>query len=406
MTRASSLPAAVGPGEGGPARALRRGGEERGSRPSSAARPSFLSGWRELDELLWTRELSFSLGFPPHIDPAPFSLGSRPKGAFGPGQRPEAAPLARESLRFFDFETSGLSGGTGTVAFLAAVGRFEGSDFLVTQLFLEDYPGEGAYLEALLASLGAPAKPGGAMNGTAVFTYNGKSFDLPLLRSRCVMNGLPIPALRDYDALRCARRLWARIYGGASLGLLEREVLGLERGEDVPGSDIPGIWFEYLRRGDHPLMGAVMAHNASDVSTLAALVSRIDQSFERPGKLAASASIDRGGLGRDLLRLGRCAEGEGLLEAAAGEGDEAAGLLLSRRYRRLGRVEERRAILELLPRSRRSCVERAKFYEHSSRELGAALAWAREAAGLSVSEDERVADEARVARLQRKLARA
>ncbi len=406
MTRASSLPAAAGAGDEGPARAMRGGGEERAPRPSSAARPSFLSGWRELGELLWSRELSFSLCFPLSIDPAPFSLGSRPKQALGPGQDPVAAPLARESLRFFDFETSGLSGGTGTVAFLAAVGRFEGSDFLVTQLFLEDYPGEGAYLEALLASLGASAKPGGAASGTAVFTYNGKSFDLPLLRSRCVMNGLPIPALRDYDALRCARRLWARIHGGASLGLLEREVLGLERGEDVPGSDIPGIWFEYLRRGDHPLMGAVMAHNASDVSSLAALVSRIAQSFELPGKLAASASIDRGGLGRDLLRLGRCAEGEGLLEAAAGEGDEAAGLLLSRRYRRLGRVEERRAVLELLPRSRRSCVERAKFCEHTSRELEEALAWAREAGGLSASEDERVADEARIARLRRKLARA
>jgi len=366
-----------------------------------------------LDDLLWSRERRFSASFPADIDARPFLIGGRPSllgrraagrdGSARPGEpaRGEEYRITREELRFFDFETSGLSGGTGTVPFLAAVGRLEGDELLVRQLFLEDYPGEPAYLAALLSELGAE----GPLSPTVVVTYNGKAFDLPLLRTRCVVNGLRPPELSDLDALPCSRRLWKRPLGGASLGLVEREVLGRERAEDVPGSAIPGIWFEYLRKGDHPLVGAVMAHNASDITALASVVARIESAFASPRRLAASASIDRAGLGRGLLRLGREEEGEELLEAAAADGDEGAGLLLSRRYRRSGRLEDRGRVLDLLPITFASCVERAKFHEHALRDLEGAREWgmkAAEAARLPVEVEE---VRLRLERIERKAAR-
>lgn len=365
--------------------------ERRGAAPTAV--PSFLGGWERIDDLVWRRTVRFRALLPDTVDPAPFRL------ARGAPYLPADAPVSRAgaaSFRFFDLETSGLSGGTGTIAFLAAIGRQDEEGFAVRQLFLEDYPGEAAFVEAVLAELA----------GGPVVTYNGRAFDLPLLRTRCVMNAVPPPALgEDLDALYCARRLWKRVHGGASLGLLEREVLGREREEDVPGSAIPDIWFEYLRRGDHALMRAVMSHNASDVATLALLVARASRAFDEPRMEAASSAIDRAGLGRALVALGRPAEGEELLEAAAGDGDEAAGLCLSRRYRRQGRVEERRRVLGMLPRTYASCVERAKFHEHTARDFREALAWAAVARSLASSAEEEGAIAVRLARLEAKLAR-
>jgi uncharacterized protein YprB with RNaseH-like and TPR domain len=360
--------------------------------------PSFLSDWERVADLLWTRTLRFpsklgtSLNIEPFLARCTTRLPDRARGKFR-----GVISIPRAEFRFFDLETTGLSGGTGTVAFLAAVGREDEESFAVKQFFLEDYPGESGFVESLAAEL----------RGRIVVTYNGRAFDLPLLRTRCVMNALAPPELTDIDALYCARRLWSRVHGGASLGLLEREVLGIEREEDVPGSAIPDIWFEYLRRGDHPLMRIVMSHNASDVASLASLVERAGRAFAEPGKLAASSAIDRAGLGRILLSVGRGLEGEELLEASAGDGDEAAGLFLSRRYRRDGRVDDRRRVLAMLPTTTYpSCVERAKFYEHAMRDFDTALSWARAAEALTEGDRESEAISARLERLERKAARA
>ena len=364
--------------------------------------PSFLQGWERLCDLVWARTLRFGLAFPESLDSRPFDLARLARERKGRAGRLEGGPpegesrIAREELRLLDFETSGLSGGAGTVAFLAAVGSLDADGLSVRQFFLEDYPGEAGYLEALVAEL---------LGGAVVLTYNGRAFDLPLLRTRCVMNGMAPPLLRDLDALASSRRLWKSVLGGASLGLLEREVLGAERELDVPGAAIPGIWFEYLRKGDHPLMGAVMSHNAYDISTLASIAARIDSAFAAPRRHAASSAVDRAGLGRGLLVMGKASEGEELLEAAAADGDEAAGLFLSRRYRREGRPGDRRRVLDLLPSTYVSSVERAKFHEHSARDLAEARRWAGKAERLASTEEESAAVAARIARLERKAGR-
>jgi hypothetical protein len=306
------------------------------------------------------------------------------------------ARIPAERLRFFDLETTGLSGGTGTVAFLAAVGRADGDGFTLAQLFLEDFPGEGIFIEELLKLFG---------EGDVIVSYNGKAFDVPLLRTRCVMNAVSPPANAHIDALFASRRLWRRVHGGASLGLLERGVLGIEREKDLPGALIPEAWLSFVRTGENPLMPLVLSHNADDVVGLARLVSRIQSIFDHPRSRAGRSDVDRAGLGRSLLAVGRADEGEELLEAALGEGDEGAGLLLSRRYRVAGRKIDALRVADMLPPTYRSAVERAKLYEHLAPDLPAAARWANEALRIASTEAERDAASLRLERIERKRAK-
>lgn len=340
------------------------GGEEAGKaidgpRPT----PSFLSGWERVNEFVYRRECRRPLGLPPSIDAGLFlgKAGRACAEARGAGHGVDVS-----TLRFFDLETTGLSGGTGTLAFLAAIGRPAGDGLSITQLFLADYPGEGLFISLVLEALGP--------EGTIV-SYNGKAFDLPLLRTRCVLNGLEVPAALHLDLLHLSRRLWRSVHGGASLGLLEAEVLGLDRGPDVPGSRIPQLWFDFLARGESEEMELVLSHNASDVATLAALLSYECRVFEAPLDHAEDRGIDRAGLGRSLISVGRIEEGEALLEAAALAGNERAAILLSRRYGRDGRLEERRRIQEAIGASPEGMIERAKFLEHCERDYRLAMDW-------------------------------
>ncbi len=378
------------PGAGG--EALSRGEPPRPGEAPVRRKPGFLEGWEGAGELAWKRVLRFENHLPESLDPAVFApLGRRLSRDL------EGMPrVAVERLRFFDLETTGLSGGTGTIAFLAAVGRVVEGEFELTQLFLEDYPGEGSLLASLMPLL---------EGDTCIVSYNGKAFDLPLLRTRCVMNAFPaqLPALH-VDALFAARRLWKRVHGGASLGLLEREVLGIERGEDLPGSLIPEVWLSFARQGESPLMPLVLSHNADDVVGLARLVARIQAIFDEPRSRAGRLDIDRFGLGRSLVAAGRTAEGEELLEAAAADGDEGAWLLLARGCRRRRSVPDCLRVLEL-PSPGYSCaVERARIYERVLGDFAEAARWAGVALRQADGGARREALERRLARLERKLA--
>ncbi len=360
--------------------------------------PAFLGGWTAVGDMAWARTLRFPDSLPDSIDPAVFAPLRRRRGGAPAPSGAAYEPVAKGQLRFFDLETTGLSGGTGTIAFLAAVGRIEDGEFALTQVFLEDFPGEGAFLAHLLPLL--------AGDGAALVSYNGRAFDLPLLRTRCVMNGIVPPEPSAHiDALFASRRLWRRVHGGASLGLLEREVLGIERGEDLPGAMIPEVWLGFARAGDHPLMRLVMSHNADDVVGLARIVARVQALFDDPRARLNSQGVDRFGLGRTLLAVGRIGEGEELLEAAAGDGDEAAGLLLSMRWRRAGRVADCLRVAAMLPGTHRCAVERAKFNERILGDLAEASRWASEALRLAPREADREAARTRLARIGRKQGR-
>jgi uncharacterized protein len=367
------------------------------ARGQARGRPSFLEGWEPVGDLAWKRSLRFENRLPESLDPSVFAPLHRRPSVAPPPSTDRGARVESGRLRFFDLETTGLSGGTGTVAFLAAVGRVFEGEFELTQIFLEDYPGEGAFLAALLPLLGGDS---------CLVSYNGKAFDLPLLRTRCVMNAIPLSSRALHiDALFASRRLWKRVYGGASLGFLEREVLGIERMEDLPGAMIPEVWLSFAKTGESPLMRLVFSHNADDVVGLARLVARAQAIFDEPRASEASRSVDRFGLGRSLLAAGRAAEGEELLDAAAADGDERAGLLLCLRWRRSGRGSDALRVAMSLPPTYRGAVERAKLYERGLGELVEAGRWAREALRLAARASEVEAATLRLRRIERKLSR-
>lgn len=188
---------------------------------------------------------------------------------------------ALSSLIFLDTETTGIGGGS--YAFLVGVGRWvPGSGFTVAQFFLERGGSECALLEAVNEALCGCA---------GVVTYNGASFDLPLLTRRCAAHEVepghsPLPHL---DLLFPARARWKRLTGNAKLTTLEGRLLGYERVDDVPGAQIPGVYRGYEASGFHPAMERVFFHNALDILSLACLYALHVEEGPLGGKAAVKA---------------------------------------------------------------------------------------------------------------------
>jgi uncharacterized protein len=182
---------------------------------------------------------------------------------------PRLLDLPLEAFAFVDTETSGLAGGTGTYAFLVGVGRFEpsasGNTFRLLQFFMRDPGEEPALLEALAEFL-APC--------SALVTYNGKAFDAPLLTTRYTLHSIPVPfeGYTHVDLLHLARRLWRDRLPSRTLKYIEENVLAAPRtSEEVPGYEIPWLYFDYLRTGNAKPLKGVFYHNAMDIVALAAL---------------------------------------------------------------------------------------------------------------------------------------
>jgi len=185
-----------------------------------------------------------------------------------------------EEFAFLDTETSGMAGGTGTYAFLIGAGRFErsasGRSFHLLQFFMRDPGEEPALLEALADFL-APCE--------ALVTYNGKAFDTPLLRTRYTLHDIPIPfdGYAHVDLLHLARRLWRDRLPSRTLKFIEEYLLDAPRtSEEVPGYEIPWLYFDYLRSGDASEMKGVFYHNAMDIVALAALFSHAANMLHDP----------------------------------------------------------------------------------------------------------------------------
>lgn len=192
----------------------------------------------------------------------------------------DGPPPAATRIGFLDTETTGLAGGAGTVAFLVGLGRWEASpargwEFVLEQFLLEDFCHEAALVAVLAERLGALQ---------ALVTYNGRRFDVPLLRTRMVMHRVPPRALSmpQIDLLHPSRRLWRPRLGGASLRTIEAGVLGIDRGPDISGAEIPAEFFEFARTGRPGRLGTVLEHNAQDIATMAGLLWRLGRIAEDP----------------------------------------------------------------------------------------------------------------------------
>jgi len=174
---------------------------------------------------------------------------------------------AKPPFVFFDLETTGLSGGAGTQAFLVGVGWFEDDGaFTTRQYLLARYSDERPMLIAVAEELGRAG---------ALVSFNGKSFDAPVLETRYLFHRLEWTASQQphIDVLHPARRFWKE--DDCSLVALEHQILGAWREDDVPGSEIPERYFRFVRSGDASPLSGVLEHNRRDLLSLAGLTSRL-----------------------------------------------------------------------------------------------------------------------------------
>ncbi len=336
--------------------------------------------WKREGEFLYRRRQYFS---------------GRGIGIWPGGFSPEAD--AAEQLVFYDTETTGLSGGAGSVIFLFGAAWCEGADLAVEQIFLSDFPGEPEFLLAV-RDLFAPFR--------AFVSYNGKTFDSHLLRTRFLMNRIEWQVGPQVDLLHHARRLWKTVVGNCSLRSLESHVLGFTRELDVAGEDIPLIWLQFLRSATPGSLPVVFDHNVMDIVSLARLYGVIGSLL---GGGPPQTPIDERALGTWMIRTGAAA-GTSVLEEAFRRGNEQAGIALALHHKSLHEWDRAAEVWERLlagARSYLAAVELAKHYEHRMRRCEAAIQLVETVLSWNLPLDSRARHEIfkRRARLQRKLLR-
>jgi len=302
------------------------------------------------------------------------------------GRDGSLADLDLRRAAFIDTETSGLAGGTGTFVFLIGIGTHEDDHFVVRQFFMHSPAAERATLAAVSILLD---------RCTGLVSYNGKSFDLPLINTRFILNR-ELPRLQrapHLDLLFPTRRLLRARLGSCTLGNVEREALGICREEaDVPGWLIPSLYRQYLQTGDASEIGRVFYHNLVDIVSLVTLTAYLCRLFVPDRGRAILDQIpptDRFSVGRAYEALGWHEASEQAYRLAL-EGplpsevrEKTLGslaLLLKRQERReeaahLWRLWSEEASTDPLT----PLIELAKHHEWHAKDLPSAREWTQEA---------------------------
>ena len=328
------------------------------------------------------RERLTRLGAPPR--PRPQQPRSMPRGFEEVSTRFGTAVLRQDviplppldphpgNVAYIDTETTGLSGGSGTYVFIAAVARPIDCGLRVTQVFLPQPGMEPAFLHALREEL-EPAD--------AIGTFNGASFDLPVLRTRWVMARMSgeLTDAPHIDLLTLVRALYRHRLESCTLRMVEERVLGYERDDPIPSALVPDAYFDYLRAGSLDFLEAAIEHNRLDVISLVHLHSRLLLRM-RGGEADMDAS-DWLALGRHRLRRGARADGwralRNAMSFAKGEASATAGLMMSRRLIRRGSIAAADSLLGWLESSvtddMRVSIARARLLEWRRRDPHEAL---------------------------------
>lgn len=292
-----------------------------------------------------------------------------------------------ERWAFLDTETTGLMGGSGTYAFLIGVGRITPEGFRLRQFFMREYAEEPSLLAALEDHLSS---------FDVLVTYNGRTYDQPLLETRYRMcrRKPPFSRLAHLDLLHGSRRLWKLRLESCRLIELEQQILGFHREGDLPGEMIPYVYFEYLRsREAHRLM-PVFHHNAIDILTLACLTAIVPAAFRQTdrdalARLGVRRGEDLSGIARWLIAAGEHERGLDLLKRAINAG--LPDRLLFRALwdvalleKKLGRCNAALSLFTELAGCRNdyrssALEELAKYYEHEERNFALALEFTHQA---------------------------
>ncbi len=283
--------------------------------------------------------------------------------------------MRREEICFLDTETTGLSHGAGTVAFLAGVGFFTGDCFLVRQYLMRDYDEEAALLEHVAEDM---------EKCRALCTFNGASFDLPLLEGRFTMQRMRERwrSKPHVDLLPASRRVWKMRLKKCSLTSLETAVLGMERQDDLPGALVPERYFRFLETGDDSLLEDVLRHNCQDIVSLAHILERLLRLHETP--LLAETPEDVFSLGRVYEKRGK-SESARMCYRAADQGSVSilARGRMAESYRREGDWAAAEKIYAAMIREKQGglqpLIALAKICEHRTRDYSTAIEYTRRA---------------------------
>lgn len=295
------------------------------------------------------------------------------------GRDDDLADFDASKTVFVDTETTGLAGGTGTYAFLVGIGFFRNDNFVVRQFFMRDQSEEKAMMSAVAEAL----RP-----FDSVVTFNGRSFDFPLLATRFILSRIrpQLDHMVHLDLLHACRRIWGRApfaaSGGLRLGSLESALLAHERPTDVPSWQVPQIYFDYLRSGDARDLKAVFAHNVEDILSMVSLLGVVDSvmgSWQTPGNVDPHVVVGIGRIFEMDGRLDRAAEAYAVALAESLQPDIAgkAAMALSLIHKRLADWPRVVAIWEKLAdgegrSAAAGCVELAKYCEHRLSDFGRA----------------------------------
>ena len=304
-------------------------------------------------------------------------------------------------LLFLDTETTGLSGGAGTLAFEIGLGFIDARGMVIRQYVMRDYGEESAML-AEIASL--------LPRFDTLVTFNGKSFDIPLLESRMVMHRIRVH-LTDWphlDLLHACRRVYKLRLGRCSLSALEEAVLGESRTDDLPGAQVPQRYFDYLRTREFALLEDVLRHNRQDVESLASLTGHLCSAFREPEQLAHAE--DAFCVGRTLLRGGHTEEGRRCLRILGMSSmSSQAHMVLSAIYKKsrewASSVETWTAMIARGEGGTWPYVELAKYYEHTERDYARALRYAGAALSRALNLSPLGGDDAEIATLRKRVER-
>ena len=303
---------------------------------------------------------------------------------------PELADCEPGRALYLDTETTGLAGGTGTVAFLVGLSFWENGHLVLEQFLLRRLGEEAPIVERLSQRI---------EEASMLVSFNGKSFDLPLLRTRAVMSRMPaLPERPHLDLVHVARRLHRRRLRSCSLSSLEQRILGFCRQGDIPSNEIAPRYAHYLRTDDAEPLRPIVEHNDWDIASMVALVGLYGEPLE------SLPVADWVALAGTLRRAGSLERAQEVAEAAvlAGAGGEAfrvrGEIAKARGDKALALADFTRALEELDDPALR--LELAKLYEHHAKEFEAALKMVELGTGEGEEEVER-----RRARLLRKRGR-
>lgn len=300
-----------------------------------------------------------------------------------------------------DTETTGLGTAAGTVPFLVGVGAWDGDRFRVRQLLMPDHPSERALLGVLRELL---------PDGATLVTYNGRTFDWPLIVARYRMHAQAAPRYGQHlDLLTVARQVWKHRLPDARLSSVEEAIAGVTRSDDLPGAAIPDRYFSWLRSGRPDLLVDVVRHNRQDIVSLALLLRVLTDELlparrrwgagRGPGPSGADEVVQPGdiaGLGRAYARHKRHEEALDCYEAALERlapwhGRELQDRVAADRARvlaRMGRKAEAAGAWEAValdagPLAALAWIQVAKAREHLDRDLRRALDAAQRAEALA-----------------------